>query len=102
MEYITDRTYTIPEIKAIVSPVAESHGVAKVYLFGSYARNEAVGNSDIDLWIESGEIKTLFAMGGFYADLEERLRKPIDIITDDAMDDDFYNTIKNEEIAIYG
>ena len=102
MDSITNRKFTIPEIKSIVVPIAETHGVAKVYLFGSYARGDATETSDIDLWVERGEVKTLFALGGFYADLEEGLGKSIDIITDDAMDEKFRNNIKSEEIVIYG
>ena len=102
MDHMTDYTYTIPEIKAIVTPIAKSHGVAKVYLFGSYARNEATGASDIDFWIESGEIQSLFALGGFYADLEDGLQKHIDIVTNDAIDKRFHDEIRKEEVAIYG
>ena len=102
MDAISDYTYTIPEIKSIVAPIAKMHGVAKVCLFGSYARKEATKTSDVDLLIESGEIQTLVALGGFYADLEEGLQKKIDIITEDGMDKDFYNAIKKEEVTIYG
>jgi predicted nucleotidyltransferase len=97
-----NRPYTIAEIKDIVTPIARTHGVAKVYLFGSYARGEATGNSDIDLRIDSGKITTLFALGGFYSDLEEYLQKTIDIVTEDSMSERFYNRIKNEEIMLYG
>jgi len=102
MDTITDKIYTITEIKDIVAPIAESHGVSKVYLFGSYARNEATAKSDVDIWIESGKIKTLFGLGGFYADLEEKFQKPLSLLTDDGMDSQFYNRIKHEEVVIYG
>lgn len=102
MEYITDKTYTVAEIKDIVAPIAASHGVSRVYLFGSYARNEATGKSDIDFWIDRGRVRTLFALGGLHVDLEEQLRKSIDIITDDAMDEKFHRGIKDEEVIIYG
>lgn len=102
MNITTNRTFTIAEIKNIITPIAESHGVAKVYLFGSYARGNATANSDIDLWIERGKVRTLFALGGLYADLEEGLMKSIDIITDDAMCEKFHKNIENEEIIIYG
>jgi predicted nucleotidyltransferase len=94
--------YTVSEIKNIVTPIAESHGVSKVCLFGSYARGEATENSDIDLLIESGKITTLFALGGFYSDLEEKFNKPIDITTEDTISDNFYNQIRSEELVIYG
>jgi len=99
---IAKQIYTLAEIKNIVAPIAESHGVEKVYLFGSYARGEATENSDIDIWIESGKIKTLFALGGFYSDLEEKFNKKIDIATEDSISENFYNYIKDEELIIYG
>ena len=48
------KIYTLDEIKAIASPIAESHGVAALYLFGSYARGEATSDSDLDFRIEKG------------------------------------------------
>jgi predicted nucleotidyltransferase len=98
----TRHIYTLSEIKNIVAPIAQSHSVDKVYLFGSYARGEAIWKSDIDFRIDSGKIRTLFDLGGFYADLEERLRKPIDIVTSDAVSDELYSGIKGEEVVIYG
>jgi predicted nucleotidyltransferase len=53
VDSIRSRLYTIAEIKDIVTPIAKSHGVSKVYLFGSYAHGEATKNSDIYLRITS-------------------------------------------------
>jgi predicted nucleotidyltransferase len=102
MKKYTRRVYTLMEIKDIVTPIARSHGVDKVYVFGSYARGEAIWKSDIDFRIDSGKIETLFDLGGFYADLEECLGKPIDIVTSDAVSDELYNEIKADEVVIYG
>jgi len=102
MESIASKTYTIDEIKNIITPIAELHGVKRVYLFGSYARGDATENSDIDLRIDRGKIRTLFDLGGFYSDLEEGLNKSIDVVTDDGLVDSFYDEIKHEEIEIYG
>ncbi|MCL2051637.1 MAG: nucleotidyltransferase domain-containing protein [Lachnospiraceae bacterium] len=102
MAKYTRYIYTLSEIKDIVTPIAQSHGVNKVYLFGSYARGDAIWKSDIDFRIDSGKIKTLFDLGGLYADLEESLRKPVDIVTSNALTDEFYNEIKDEEVVIYG
>lgn len=97
----TRHIYTLSEIKDIVTPIAQSHGVDKVYLFGSYARGDAIWKSDVDFRIDSGKIQTLFDLGGLYSDLEEGLRKPIDIVTSDAVDNELYEEIKGEEVVIY-
>ncbi|MDR1050081.1 MAG: nucleotidyltransferase domain-containing protein, partial [Deltaproteobacteria bacterium] len=44
--------YSISEIIKIVSPIAKTHGVEKVWVFGSYARGEATSESDIDFRVD--------------------------------------------------
>ena len=53
------KPYTINQIKSIVSPIAKEHGVASVALFGSYATGRANAESDIDLKIEKGMVRSL-------------------------------------------
>lgn len=38
---MNDNVFTIADIKALVRPIAEKYNVDEIYLFGSYARNEA-------------------------------------------------------------
>lgn len=97
-----DHIYTIDELRAIVSPIAEAHGVGRVYLFGSYARGEATPGSDIDLRVDKGQLKGLFALGALYADLEDRLGKPLDLLTTGSLDDTFLRRIAAEEVLLYG
>lgn len=49
---------TIKQIKERILPVLAKHNIREVYLFGSYARGEAKNNSDVDIYCESGDIKT--------------------------------------------
>ena len=72
---MTSKVYSIEEIKDIVAPIAQMHGVNKVYLFGSYARGVATASSDVDLCIDAPTLRGLFALGGLYADFEEALGK---------------------------
>lgn len=75
--------YTIDEIKARITPVAQKYGIPAVYLFGSYARGTATDSSDVDLLIDMTGVKLtgMFAFGGVYNDFEEALEKEIDLIT---------------------
>ena len=50
------KTYTIDEIKNIVTPIAEKYQIAQVYLFGSFARGDFDEQSDIDICIEIGNL----------------------------------------------
>lgn len=44
-----DKIYALNEIQVIVNPILQQYGVSRAYLFGSYARGEATGQSDIDM-----------------------------------------------------
>ena len=65
--------YSIEELRNIVSPIARAHGVASVSLFGSYAKGLADANSDVDLKIEKGALRSLFQLCGFWLAIEDAL-----------------------------
>jgi predicted nucleotidyltransferase len=48
-----DRAQVIAKLKA-VEPQLRAHGVAALYLFGSYARDEARPDSDVDVFVDPG------------------------------------------------
>ncbi|MDR1453541.1 MAG: nucleotidyltransferase domain-containing protein [Candidatus Margulisbacteria bacterium] len=70
-------------------------------LFGSYARGEATLQSDIDICIEKGKLRTLLELSGFYQDLAKTLQHKVDVVTMDGLDDDFKAEIKKEFVIIY-
>lgn len=94
-------TYTCELIKNVVAPIAEKYRIKKVYLFGSYARGDYNENSDIDLRIEKGDLKGMFALCGFYSDVENALQKNVDILTTGSLEQDFLQSIKKDEVLIY-
>ena len=75
--------YTVDELRQRVKPVAEKYDLRAVYLFGSYARNEATEQSDVDILIDrsGSKIKGMFEMGGLYEDLCASIRKDVDLVT---------------------
>ena len=96
-----DTIYTVPELRQIISPIAKAYGVDRIYLFGSYARGSADADSDIDLRVDKGPLKGLFALGALYSDLEDGLGKKIDMLTTGSLDEEFLDSIGKEEILIY-
>ncbi len=98
---MSDRIYTIDEIKHIVAPIAERYGVQRVFLFGSYARGEATEKSDLDFRIDKGNLRGLFALGGLHYDLQESFDKPLDLLTTGSLETEFLKRIEQEEILIY-
>lgn len=104
-----EKIYALDEIRAIVNPIMRDYGVSRAYLFGSYARGEATGQSDIDLRIDGGKIKSMFGLGALYHELTEALKKPVDLVTTEGLKHEanaartrqFCNCIKEDECLIY-
>ena len=92
---------TIEEIKAIVEPIARKYGVERVYLFGSYARGDVTENSDVDLRVDKGSLKGMFALCGLYTEIEEALQIKVDVLTTGSLEDDFLRKIQMEEVLLY-
>lgn len=93
--------YELQEIKDIVIPIAKTYGVSKVGVFGSYARGEANENSDVDIYIEKGKLRSLIQYFSFVNDLEHSLGCHVDVVTTNAMDKEFVENIMREGITIY-
>ncbi|MCL2808386.1 MAG: nucleotidyltransferase domain-containing protein [Coriobacteriia bacterium] len=95
--------YTIEEISSKVAPIAASYGINQLSVFGSYARRDASQQSDIDFRIvDDGDLRGLIMLAGFCRELNESLKVPVDVLTNDAMSPAFLERIRNEEVIIYG
>lgn len=103
--------YSIDELKKRIAPVAEKYRLSAVYLFGSYARNEATDDSDVDVLIDrtDSSVKSMFDMGALYNDLCESIGKEVDLVTTYALTQDstdrtpwFTENVMRERVAVYG
>ena len=50
---MTDKIYTIEELKKALCPIFEAHNVKKALVFGSYGKGCAVKESDVDIFVDS-------------------------------------------------
>lgn len=89
------------DIKRTVAELGNQYGLESVYLFGSYARDEAKPGSDVDLRINKGKLKGLFALSELKLNLEECFGRKVDLVTTDSLDSDFLDRIASEEILLY-
>ena len=94
-------TYSIDELRRIITPIAQEHGVESVSLFGSYSRGTASADSDVDLKIEKGRLRSLFQLGGFHLAVEDALKLSVDLITSEASDPVFLDSIGRDEVLLY-
>lgn len=93
--------YSIEELRRIISPIAQQHGVKSVSLFGSYSRGTASADSDVDLKIEKGQLRSLFQLCGFRLAVEDALKLPVDLVTSETSDHAFLDMIKKDEVLLY-
>ena len=73
-----NRTYSISELRTILSPIFIAHGVKRAVLFGSYAKGLATPRSDVDLLVDSG-LRGL-AFFGLLDSVASALDTPVDLI----------------------
>ncbi len=93
--------YTINEIKNKTIPIARAYGIEKMGLFGSYARGEAEDDSDVDLYIERGRLKSLLQYFAFIDELENVLDCHVDVVTTGIEDKQFLSAIMKEGMLLY-
>ena len=97
----TNKVLTIKEIKNIIKPIMNKYGINDIYLFGSYARGEANNKSDVDIYCEKGNIKSLIDQGVMEDELEKALNKKVDVIFITALKDKYFEKqIKEDMIKI--
>ena len=100
---MSEKIYSINDIKMILKEIFLNTDVEKVILFGSYAKNKPTKNSDIDLLIDSnGKIRGL----KFFAIIDiirEKFDKDVDVIDSSEIDKNsrIEREIMNTGVVVY-
>lgn len=100
---MSEKVYTIEEIREMLGNILENEPVYKVILFGSYAKKEATKKSDIDLVIDTKSKLKGFALLRLICQIEEKLQKNVDgfeqyeIIENSKIDEE----IKKTGVVVY-
>ena len=94
---------TIDKIQSAVYEVAKKWPIQECYLFGSYSRNEATEESDVDLIIDLPEGITYLDLERIQNDLYSLIGVPVDLKTMNALRDNprFFNYIQNDLIKLF-
>ncbi len=80
--------------------IALSNGAKKIYLFGSGVRQEDTNDSDIDFLVEFEEGRSLFDLIRLKEKLEELLNKPVDVVTENAVNPIFREQVINQAVQV--
>jgi predicted nucleotidyltransferase len=100
---MSDRTISLEEIKNQIQDhqtEINSYGVKSLAVFGSFARNEATENSDIDVLVEFNRAIGLFEFARVKIYLSELLGREVDLVTVDSLHRRMKETILHEAINV--
>ena len=99
----------LESLKLMILPVVKKYGIKKVYLFGSYSRNEANSESDVDLMIEGGNIQNAFDFVEVKEAFECAIGRSVDLVEYGAAKSNrtrrgrsFFDRADKEKVLIYG
>jgi len=102
---ISDRIYTVDEIRDLVLPLFKEQGIDNVYLFGSYARGDMKAYSDINLCVDKFPVNVI---NDYYVTLFEGLDKLIcdkeytliALNDEDEDNKEFFKCVKGEMVKL--
>jgi uncharacterized protein len=83
-----------------INRIATAHGARNVRVFGSVARGESSGSSDLDLLVEMTEGRSLFDLVALGADLEEALGVAVDVVTEKSLSPYLRDRVLAEAVAL--
>ena len=103
---MNEKIYNIDEIKTISTEVFKKlNAIDKAYLFGSYARNEAKENSDIDflLYLRNYDLDSLEEYVEASGTLNFSFNKEIDVLLPKDLSDKkkFRDAVERDKVLIY-
>ena len=91
----------INKLKKIIVPILKRNQVIRAGIFGSFARGEETKKSDLDLLIRVKKRKfSLLDLVGLELELEEKLKRKVDLLTYGSLHPLLKDRILKEEIKI--
>ena len=86
--------------RAEILRVAGTHGAVRVRVFGSLARGEGSEASDLDLLIALEEGRSLLDLVAIKQDLEDRLRRKVDVVTEQSLSPFLREQVLSEAVTL--
>ncbi len=83
-----------------IMEIAKHHGVTRIRVFGSVARGQARPSSDVDFLVEVGPNPSPWFPGGLVADLEDLLGRPVQVVTERALNDLVRDRVMEEAVPL--
>lgn len=90
----------IDEIRKKILPILKSHEVKKAGIFGSFARGDVSGESDIDILVDIPGDISLLDFIGLKLEIEDAIGKKVDLVEYDTIKPAIRKKILDEQTVI--
>jgi len=95
-----DLEITIKVLKNLEEEIRKEYKAEIIGIFGSYARGEQKGSSDVDILVRFFEGATLFDFVGLANFLEEELKMKVDIVSERALRQELREQILKQVVMV--
>ncbi len=89
------------KITVKIIPILKKYGVSRASLFGSVVRGDTHKKSDIDILVEVPKDKSLFDMMDIQFELEDVLKKKVDLVEFKGIKPALRQSILSSQLPIY-
>ena len=87
-------------LKEKIRPILKRWSVERASIFGSYVRDEAKEDSDIDILVELDDNVSLFDFIGLKLEIEDAIGKKVDLVEFSTIKPSFREKILEEQVAL--
>ena len=94
------RAEVLETLRAHRPTLAERFGVVELALFGSFARDEASDESDVDILVRFDGPATSNSYFGVQFYIEDLLGRRVDLVTDKALRSEFRPYVEREAVGV--
>ena len=87
----------------IIAEYFKTQPVLKAWLFGSFSRGEERPDSDVDILVVYDRTQRigLLKIAGMMVDLEQKLKRPVDLVEEKGLLQFAKKSVNNDKILIY-
>ena len=83
-----------------IERIAAKHGARNLRVFGSVARGEAGGDSDVDILVDTGPETSSWFPAGLVLDLEEVLGCRVEVVTEKGLNPNLRDRVLQEAVPL--